>query len=196
MKRTATVLTFITALLFSPLFGPQFFSSTVAVQVDNSSTIQIEKPNSSVIYGNSVPLTFNVSHYLDLNGYAAEFSVLWLGYSLDDMAPINITSIPDTGWMSGKSPPFQTALFLFEVPDGTHKIEVMAQGYFINEIGVYRYNISSIPVYFAVAEPPPPESPTTFPTEIVIAASGVSLAAVGVGLLVYFKKRRRGVLQG
>ena len=189
MKRTATALTLIFALLFSALFGSQFFSSTVAVQVDNSSTIQIEKPNSSVIYGNSVPLTFNVSHYLDLNGYAAEFSVLWLGYSLDDMTPINITSIPDTGWMSGKSPPFQTALFLFEVPDGTHKIEVIAQGYFINEIGVYRYNISSIPVYFTVAEPP--ESPTTFPTEIVITASGASIIAIGVGLLVYFKKRTK-----
>jgi len=39
-------------------------------------------------------------------------------------------------------------------------------------------------IYFRVDAP--------FPTALVAAASGVSIAAVGVGLLVYFKKRKRG----
>jgi len=39
-------------------------------------------------------------------------------------------------------------------------------------------------------EPASTPSPTPFPTTLVAAASGTSLAAVGIGLIVYFKKRK------
>jgi hypothetical protein len=38
---------------------------------------------------------------------------------------------------------------------------------------------------------PQEQSPEPFPTLLVATASGVSIAAVAVGLLVYFKKRKR-----
>ena len=44
-------------------------------------------------------------------------------------------------------------------------------------------------LYFTV------EVPENFPTTLVITASGASLTVVGVVLLVYFKKRKRGVVQ-
>jgi len=152
MKRITAALIFVLALLVLAVGEPKFVKLTTAAQIENSSTIQIEKPNSSVIYGHSVPLTFNVSSALDVDDYLTpEFSVLWLGYSLDDAPPVTIRSVPDTGWMSGERPPFQTTeLFLFEVSDGQHKIEVMANGYFLSQIGVYGYNISSAPAYFTV----------------------------------------------
>jgi hypothetical protein len=43
-------------------------------------------------------------------------------------------------------------------------------------------------INFTFAKPPEPES---FPTALVIAASGASIAIIGVGLLLYFRKRKR-----
>jgi len=44
--------------------------------------------------------------------------------------------------------------------------------------------------YFTVAKPPEPKlEPESFPTAIALTAFGVSVAMVGAGLLVYFKKR-------
>ena len=45
--------------------------------------------------------------------------------------------------------------------------------------------------YGTVTQQPPPES---FPFVLVAAASGVSVAIIGVGLLVYFKRRPKGVV--
>ena len=44
-------------------------------------------------------------------------------------------------------------------------------------------------VYFTVA------LPESFPTTLAITASGASLAIVGIGLLFYYRKRKRGVVQ-
>jgi len=57
-------------------------------------------------------------------------------------------------------------------------------------------DISSILIELPEWSPPtPPPSPSpeleSFPTELVATASGVSVAIIGVGLLVYFKKRKR-----
>ena len=67
---------------------------------------------------------------------------------------------------------------LTDVPNGDHKVTVYA----LDEAG----NIgASETIYFSVDAPEP------FPTELAITASGASVAAVGVGLLFYFKKRKR-----
>jgi hypothetical protein len=60
------------------------------------------------------------------------------------------------------------------LPSGLHNITVHAEDLFGN-------SVTSETVYFTIAEP--------FPLVPVAAASGVSVAVVGVGLLVYFKKR-------
>jgi hypothetical protein len=241
------------------------------VLAESSSLIEVESPNNSVIYGQTVPLTVNISRYMDLDGALTPvFSVLRLDYRLDNAPSVNIMSVPDAGWMSGRTPPFQTSLFLFGVSDGNHKIEVMAQGYYETEIGVYTYNVTSTPAYFSVDTVPPniailsplnrtyttPEEPLIFvvnesspwkgysldgqdtvfaanitlpalpvgshtlkvyandtagnvgsseiitftiaetkaepfPAEAIVGISGASLVALGLGLLVYFKKRKR-----
>jgi nitrous oxidase accessory protein len=58
---------------------------------------------------------------------------------------------------------------------------------------IYPYDIENDAIAFPTPEPQPSPSlepqPEPFPTALVIAASGASIAIIGVGLLVYFKKR-------
>ncbi len=61
------------------------------------------------------------------------------------------------------------------IPNGSHNITVYANDTYGN-MG------ASETIYFTIAEP--------FPTSLVATASGVSVAAIGLGLLVYFKKRK------
>jgi hypothetical protein len=67
---------------------------------------------------------------------------------------------------------------LANLPYGEHNVKVYAT----DNVG----NIGSETITFTIAEP----EPEPFPTTIVIAPI-VSVAVVGVGLLVYFKKRKR-----
>ena len=119
--------------------------------------IQVESPNSSVIYGRTVPLTFKVNGTMeDEHGYTtSSFSVLWIGYSLDGAPPVTIIEKPHTSFASNNGPPPQITLNLSVVTSGQHKIEVMASGY----IGLFffdvPYNTSSSPTYFTVDTVPP-----------------------------------------
>lgn len=95
----------------------------------------------------------------------------WVGYSLDGQ-PLAIITGNTT---------------LAGLAEGLHNVTVYANDTVGNE-GV------SETVYFSIAqetedEPQPEQEP--FPTTLVITASGASLAVVGIGLLVYFKKRNR-----
>jgi N-acetylneuraminic acid mutarotase len=90
----------------------------------------------------------------------------WLGYSLDGKD--NVTIAGNTT--------------LTELANGEHNVIVYAQDNAGN-IG------ASEPIQFTIAKP----EPEPFQTTLVITASGVSLAVVGVGLLVFFKKRKRKV---
>ena len=67
---------------------------------------------------------------------------------------------------------------LADLPQGQHTLTVYAYDTAGN-IG------PSGTVYFTVAEP------ESFPTALVATVSGISVAVVGIGLLVYFKKRKR-----
>ncbi len=67
---------------------------------------------------------------------------------------------------------------LIGLPSGEHNVTIYAR----DEAGNMG---ASETVFFNVAKPEP------FPTTLVITASGASIAVVGVGLLVYFKKRKR-----
>jgi hypothetical protein len=151
MKRTALALTLIMALLVLALIEPQFINLTAAAQVDNSSTIQIEKPNSSVIYGHTVPLKYNIGDYFKApDGYITpEFFVFWLGYSLDGMPLVKIWDAPDAPAHYEGVPPEAYTLFLFDVPDGPHEIKVIATGDYFAMVPL-GFNISSSPVHFIV----------------------------------------------
>ena len=50
---------------------------------------------------------------------------------------------------------------------------------------MYPYDIENDAITLPTREPEP------FPTALAVGASGASIAIIGVGLLVYFKKRKR-----
>ena len=66
---------------------------------------------------------------------------------------------------------------LADLGNGVHNVTVYAED-LAGHVG------ASKPVFFTVAKPEP------FPTATVATASGLSIATVGIGLLVYFKKRK------
>lgn len=90
----------------------------------------------------------------------------WIAYSLDGQDNVTVT---DNITLSG-------------LPSGLHKITIYAEDLFGN-------NGASEPVCFTIAESVP--EPEPFPTTLVVTASAALLVAIGVALLVYFKKRVR-----
>jgi parallel beta-helix repeat protein len=86
---------------------------------------------------------------------------LWMGYSLDGEA--NVTVAGNTT-LSG-------------LAAGLHNLTVYV-------IDVYSITGASETINFTI-------KPESFPTALVIAASGASIAIIGVGLLFYFRKRKK-----
>jgi N-acetylneuraminic acid mutarotase len=85
---------------------------------------------------------------------------VWLGYSLDGQEPITITGNTTLAGLTS----------------GMHNVTVYTKDEFEN-------TGTSETITFTVAKPEP------FPTTLVAAASGASAAIIGIGLLIYFKKR-------
>ncbi len=97
--------------------------------------------------------------------FAVNKDVSWIGYSLDGQDNVTV---------SGNTT-------IAELMNGLHNVSVYAKDAFEN-IGV------SETVYFTVDVPEP--QPEPFPTTLVI-ASVITIAVASVGLLFYFKKRKR-----
>jgi hypothetical protein len=104
----------------------------------------------------------NVSLSFSVKVFSPDKAPMWLGYSLDGEQNVTITG---NTTLTGLS-------------NGLHNVTVYANDTFGNQG-------ASQTVTFTVAVPEP------FPTALVAAASGASIALVSVGLLVYFKKRHR-----
>lgn len=85
------------------------------------------------------------------------------------------------------------SLLLSDVSEGSHSITVYATNHFL-AFGDYSTSDSKT-INFAVDLPEPTHSPETqiepFPTTLVAPASVASVAMIGVGLLVSFKKRKQ-----
>ena len=95
-------------------------------------------------------------------------SLSWVGYSLDGGSNITVSENET----------------LIEIPAESRSLTLYAN----DTAGNWA---SPQTVYYEIAFNlgiPPTES---FPTTLVITASGASVAVVGVGVLVYFKKRKR-----
>jgi hypothetical protein len=123
--------------------------------------VSVQSPLNQTYNSSSVPLTFSV------DVLSPDKAVNWTGYSLDGEPNVTVTG-------SGAL----TNVTLANVANGVHSITVYANDTYGN-IG------ASPTVTFTVAKPEP------FPTALVATASGLSVAVVGLGLLVYFKKRKR-----
>jgi hypothetical protein len=87
---------------------------------------------------------------------------VWMGYSLDGKD--NVTLAGNTT--------------LAQLSNGLHNVTVYAKDAFEN-------TGASETIIFTVAEPEP------FPTTVAATAAGASIAIIGIGLLVYFRKRKR-----
>ena len=125
-------------------------------------TITILSPKNETYTTCDVPLNFTVSELAE-----------WMGYSLDERS----TVVLNDGFVP-----------LAGLSYGSHSITVYANDT-VGRLG------ASETVYFTITqetEEIPEGQPEPFPTSLVIIVSGASLAAVSVGLLVYFKKRKRG----
>jgi hypothetical protein len=116
-------------------------------------------------YGNTygrLPLVFSVT-------FPVGKPTSWMGYSLDGLDNVTIAGNTTLTGMSS----------------GLHNITVYA-------LDVYGVGGASETVAFNIAEEPrqePKKEP--FPTTLVVVASIVTVTIAGLGLLVYFKRRRR-----
>ena len=88
----------------------------------------------------------------------------WMGYSLDEQDNVSITGNTT----------------LTDVPNGAHNLTVYAE-YTEGSIG------ASETIAFTIAKP----EREPFPTTLVITASGASAVAIGIGMLVYFRRRKK-----
>ena len=92
---------------------------------------------------------------------------LWVGYSLDGKENVTVTE----------------NMTFPELSVGQHTLTLSANDTAGNPT-------VSQTARFTVAEPEPEPQPKPFPTTLIVTTSGVSLAVVGIGLLVYFKKHK------
>jgi hypothetical protein len=145
MKRTA--LTLIVAILLLAV------AETVKVNLARaqvpSTTISIESPSSSIFYGHKVPLTFEVYEPVnpETDPISRSYWVTRVSYIIDDNQSVDIMR---HDWGGGYYTPIQNTSYLYDVPDGQHKIQLTGEGYYAGVIGVHGYNFSSTSVYFTV----------------------------------------------
>jgi hypothetical protein len=194
MKRVLALL-FILALVFLLLTGVN------AVQYDleefeglpyTPPIVTLLSPTSNVSYNLSdVPLNVTVEvrtiilHNLE--------RVRWLNYSLDGKTAIPLTLVePSLNDISQLPYPVYGNSMLTDLSDGSHILTIFGKtsisglnGYF-NETVYFNVNTDK-----STSEPSPTMSslpePASFATILVI-ASVVAVAVVGVGLLIYFQK--------
>jgi hypothetical protein len=197
MKRTALALTLILALLFSAVAGmyvelteanPMYFYEFKDLPILISSPI-----NNETYQASNVMLSFNVTK-------PSEWPIDNSSFSFNPRMTLNSVSYQLDGMVYGPfivdsnlSSPFTYSENLKNLKDGVHSLQVTLNGtsqsadinhpwLFSNDIPI---NGSSEIVYFTVDTGIPISS-----TTLAAAASGVSIAIIGFGLLVYLKKRK------
>ncbi|MEM2130519.1 MAG: hypothetical protein QXZ70_07985 [Candidatus Bathyarchaeia archaeon] len=184
MKKTALALTSIFALMFS------LFAGANAVQFDYTQfeglpytlpIVVVSSPSPNGVYSVSdVPL--NVTIQIRSVIYPGNNERLrWLNYSLDGQVPIPASLIVP----SDLTPPYYVHGngVLTSLSDGNHTLVVFGETFVGGLNGYFNETVS-----FTVDKSIIPE-PDSLPTSIAI-ASVVTVAVAGIGLLVYFKKRK------
>ena len=198
MKRTASALIIILALLFSMVAGAIFVNLATAnpaplfplpwEPITTPPTIIVQSPIQNQTY-NSTELWLNFS--ITVNDKTRFENITSVYYRLDGGERQNITvhDIDTLFYPSARTLNFSTILNL---TPGVYSVEigVEADSYYVatpvnwgNPLSSFVVRGNSDPVNFTVANP--------FPVVIVGAVSGVSAVVVIAGLLVYFKKRKQ-----
>jgi hypothetical protein len=203
IRKAFPAVVLILAVLFSTIIGTQIVRLAEAnpnwIWPEVSSpTINISSPVENQIYPSSdVWLRFNVTRPADwlyissLNDgsevYLSQGQINFVIYSVDGI----VDGIPDehesekigvNDPLNNVNPPssFSFSFNLKGLQDGQHTVEVYTEGY-VNGTGV---GVNSQTIHFTVYTPEP------LPTTLVVAFV-VLVAVIGIGLLVYFKKRKR-----
>jgi len=188
MKKPVLALTFIFAVVFS------LFSGANAVQFDYSQfegepytlpIVIVSSPSPSVVY-NVPDVPLNVTVQIRSVLYPGNNERLrWLNYSLDGQVPIPMTLVGP----SDLTPPYyyHGNGVLTSLSDGNHTLTVFGETFVGGLNGYFNETVS-----FIVDKSIIPET-NSLPTSIAI-ASVVTAAVVGIGLLVYFKKRKRATV--
>ena len=185
MKRTALVLTFIFALMFSLLSGAK------AVQYDygefeglpySPPIVDILSPFSNRTY-NVPEIPLNVT--VQIRGWILKNieRIRWLNYSLDGQTAISMTLIVPSD-LTSPYPEYGNDM-LTGLSDGNHNLTIFGET-FIGGLNCYFNETVSFTVDTSNMQEPDPS-----PTTIVVAVTITVVAVVAVGFLVYFKKRKR-----
>jgi hypothetical protein len=144
-------------------FGMRGASEIVNFTVQTDVTppiVEVLSPQDAIYNATSLPLDFTIDE-----------PASWIAYSLDNQ--INTT-------IAGN-------VTLSELAEGTHSITVFANDTFGNMGTSETINFTIMPT---PTPTPEPEQQALSTTTLVITASGVFIAVVGLGSLVYFKKRK------
>ena len=195
-KKTLLTAVFISVLLFSVLAGTRFVNRVTAnpylygghtqpPEGAEPPTISISSPaNNTVLASNNTYLSFNVT----MSESTFIFRYIWFEVDWQEgntSVYIGDLSTPDFIYNQSWITEFSYNKTLTGIPDGSHRITIFAsaKGNYFEENTGYSFNINgSSSVYFSIGE--------SFPNTLALAASGASAAFVGLGLLVYFKKRK------
>jgi len=205
MKRTALTLTLTLTLLFSAVAGTKLISLATAnpflgYEFDVSpptdmqpQTITILSPKNNTFYvSNNLTFNFKVSLNSTNTWYHIHIdSVYYKASWQNNNVSVYSWSNHDL-WNPVDNDPYLTEfryeLNLTEIPEGRQNITVTAYaiGSYVKSLVYHEFytNISSSVIFIVDT------TPTSFPTTLVIAPIA-SVAVMGVGLLVYFKKRKR-----
>jgi hypothetical protein len=189
MKRTALALIFTIALLLSVMAGTKMVNLAEANPWPPGyfppppPYVIIQSPQDRVYYDTElILLNFTFKANSELNPSASLFYLLdGKDYRLESVKVEEVTYfvLDEEDYHAG----YEGHVLLSNLSDGPHTLIVFA-GYADSD-GVINGSIGNdAKVNFSI-EPEP------FPTTMVATASGVSAALACLGLLVYFKKRRR-----
>ena len=188
MKKLSLTAVIILWLLSSSIVGAMFVNLGKANPIPSIYTeITIEQPLNTTYHVNTVLLRFSVDTAYALNSYY---------YSLDGQKRQqveNTTIILQENINAGKSPTIiRTVLngscVLSNLSEGWHNVTVYQISHLIG--GDPEYEIPFLEsIIFKIDTSLPSTEQVHFPTTFVI-ASVVTVAIIGIGFLVYFKKRK------
>ena len=149
--------------------GEMSTSVEFIIDTDFKSPLSVLSPQNKTYFATEVPLTFVCTEEIRRTE-----GITMADYLLDRIG---------AGYISGN-------LTLTGLSIGEHELRVVVwtvKGVFSQ---VVHFSVSQ-PISISSPSPEPTPNPEPFPTTLFVTASGVSIAIVGIGLLIYFKRRER-----
>ena len=183
MKRAA-LMQILILLLFSAVPVPRLVQVACA-QFEglpyDPPIISVLSPSTNEMYSEQSVL-LNVRVEIRGNIYHNVETLRWLNYSLDGQTHISMAYFVP----SDLTPPYYVTAndVLHDLSDGTHNLTIHVETAISGLTGNFNTTISfEVNTSNTIVEP--------FPTTLVAAASVATVAIIGVGLMMYLKKRKR-----